>query len=616
MDDNHNELNFQVKEAKKYFQNDKVVVFVCGDKPDSEVYHTADKVFYYSEKPLGPLKPWQLAINYAKQENFEQVIVVDGDDQHIFSEIKRVHKDYDRNLEKADVIIPERGKRIIYLSNSDIDRVTIEDLENAYIRVNYKNAVKDLQTGLFLLMNRQSICCLKLDNIDPWADDLVAVDQFYQHHLNVISPEIEVRSQRTTTFNQEIVFKRIIEFEKYFQKDFLNLIQIVEQNPEMYLFEGKISELNLIKKIFIEYKNRLKVNQMKGLILSGGLGTGLRPITHTRQKQLIPIANKPILFYAIEDLVNVGIKNIGIIIGPNKEQIIQTVGDGSIWGIKIEYIGQDFPRGLAHAVKIAQPYLQENDFIMYLGDNLIKDGIKEFADDFNNSTAEASIILTEVKDPRRFGVAKFDENKNIVALVEKPTEPPSNLAIVGIYAFRKSIFEAITKIQPSWRNELEITDALDWLIKNGKKIDYSCISGWWKDTGKPASLLEANQLVLDSMQFVNNGKIDPEAILAGRISIGEGTIIKKGANIRGPVVIGNNCEIGENTYIGPYTSIGNGVKLLSGEVEHSIILDNCFINSNRRIVDSLIGHNCSITSTRKRPSGSTLIIGDHSNIEL
>jgi glucose-1-phosphate thymidylyltransferase len=254
---------------------------------------------------------------------------------------------------------------------------------------------------------------------------------------------------------------------------------------------------------------------------------------------------------------------------------------------------------------------------MYLGDNLIKGGINGFVNSFNNSNSDASLLLTEVDDPRRFGVAKLDERKNIIGLVEKPKDPPSNLAIVGVYAFRKSIYDAIDNINPSWRGELEITDAMDWLIQNKRNVDYSIVKGWWKDTGKPSSLLEANHLVLDMMDYKNKGKVEPGATLRGRIDIGKSTVIKKGAKIRGPVVIGENCEISEGVYIGPYTSIGNNVKLLSGEIEHSIVLDNTVIDSNKRVVDSLIGENCSIVSASKNlPSGNMLVIGDNSSIEL
>lgn len=355
---------------------------------------------------------------------------------------------------------------------------------------------------------------------------------------------------------------------------------------------------------------------MKGLILSGGHGTRLRPITHTTQKQLIPIANRPMLFYVIDDLVNAGIKDIGIIIGPNKEQIKKTVGNGSMWNAKITYIDQDAPRGLAHCVLISKEFLGEEPFVMYLGDNLLKGGINTFVDKFNKSDNEASIMLTKVPDPERFGVAEVDGDGSVKRLVEKPKVPPSDLALVGIYAFRPKIHEAVRDIKPSFRNELEITDAIQWLLEREFKVESSMVQGWWKDTGKPWDLLEGNQLILDDLKHDISGDVSSKATIEGRVKISKGSKIKDNVVIRGPVIIGDNCEI-ENAYIGPFTSIGNSVSIKNSEIEHSIVMDGSKINCGRRIVDGVIGTNVIINSIEQSiPSGHKLIAGDNSVLEL
>lgn len=357
---------------------------------------------------------------------------------------------------------------------------------------------------------------------------------------------------------------------------------------------------------------------MKGLILAGGSGSRLRPLTHTGPKQLIPIANKPVLFYAIEDLKEAGIKDIGIVLGFNMpEKIKEVVGDGSKFGVRVRYIMQGEPKGLAHAVAVSKEFLGDEPFVMYLGDNLLKNGITELVNDFNRTEADAVIALTKVKNPEMFGVAELSDNGNVVRLVEKPKEPKSNLALVGIYLFRKSIFGAIRKIKPSWRNELEITDAIQQLVDSKKTVNAHIVRGWWKDTGKPEDLLHANQLVLDGLEPENNGRVEEDVIIRGRVKIGKGTIIRKGSVVRGPVIIGNGCEIGPDTYVGPYTSIGNNTVIKKGEIDSSIVLDNVHISCGKKIVDSLIGSHSHITSADKTlPKGYTLILGENSEIGI
>ena len=608
------ELEMQVREAKRYFPKSDIVIALYGEEPTKTIKKYATKIFHYSKKPIGWTQPWKILTDYAKSSNSKELIVVDGDSQHIFSEIRRVS-----NKHSGKIVIPEREKRVIFLSDSEISRVTLEDLENTFLRIKYNCILKDPQPGLFMILNKHALSKLNFENISPWIGDAVFLSQMYKNKIKIFSPKIKVRSQTTTSLNLDIVFKGISELEKYFDISFFEVINMLKKRPEQYLYQGRLTEIEHIKKKFIEFKSNIKVKSMKGLILAGGHGMRLRPITHTKQKQIIPIANKPILFYVIEDLAMAGISEIGIITGPNKDQIINTVGDGSRWNVKITYIEQEKPLGLAHAVKIAKDFIRDHDFIMYLGDNLLNYNINDFLVNFQNSNVEASILLTPVDNPQNFGIAKLGKNGEITQLLEKPKNPPTNLAIVGVYAFKNSVFKAIDHIKPSPRGELEITDTIQWLLKNNYKVKSELVQGWWKDTGTAESLLEANYLILDTkLEVLSKGKVENGAAISGRVHIGEGTVIKKGACIRGPVGIGQNCLIGSNVYIGPFTSIGNNVQVLNGEIEYSIILANCKISTNQRIVESIIGENCTITSENKEPinKGNKLVIGDNSNIKL
>lgn len=353
---------------------------------------------------------------------------------------------------------------------------------------------------------------------------------------------------------------------------------------------------------------------MKGLILSGGFGTRLRPITFSQQKQLIPVANKPILFYCIEDLVNAGIKTIGIVVGPNKEQVMDAVKSVD-WGADIEFIHQDSPGGLAHAVKVSKDFLGDDKFVMYLGDNLLKGGSRDFVNDFAHSSAAASLLITEVSNPQDYGQALVDEReKIIVKLVEKPKKALSNLTLVGIYGLTPVIFEAINNIRPSWRNQLEITDALQWLVENGYQVEYKMVGGWWKDTGKPKDILEANHLVLDELKPENKGTVE-NSVLKGRVSIGKGSVIKDNSVVEGPATIGENCTI-SNAYIGPYTSVGNSCQITGTEIENSIVMEGTKITNAEKIVESLIGKNVIIEKSDALPKGGRLILGDSSKVRI
>ncbi|BAI91050.1 MAG: glucose-1-phosphate thymidylyltransferase [Arthrospira platensis PCC 7345] len=356
---------------------------------------------------------------------------------------------------------------------------------------------------------------------------------------------------------------------------------------------------------------------MKALILSGGKGTRLRPLTYTGAKQLVPVANKPILWYGIEGIVAAGITDIGIIISPETGEEVKTLtGKGEQFGAKITYILQDTPAGLAHAVKIAQPFLGNSPFIMYLGDNLIQNPLSPFLEQFKQKQLDSLILLRPVENPTSFGVAVVGDNGRVLQLVEKPQNPPSNLALVGVYFFDNTIHEAIANIQPSARGELEITDAIQQLINTDKKVDACTLDGWWLDTGKKDDLLSANQIILDERSTYNvEGDIDPQSQIIGRVKIGRGTKLIN-CTVRGPVIIGENCHL-ENSFIGPYTSIADAVNLIDAEIEHSVILSEAkIININHRIVDTLIGRRAQLTTAPQRPKALRFMLGDDSQVEL
>ncbi len=353
---------------------------------------------------------------------------------------------------------------------------------------------------------------------------------------------------------------------------------------------------------------------MKGLILSGGRGTRLRPLTFTQAKQLVPVANKPVLFYGIEALHEAGIKEIGIVVGDTKEEIKAAVGDGSRWGARITYIEQDAPLGLAHAVKISRDFLRDDPFVMYLGDNILKSGIKSLVEEFEAEQPNSLILLTEVPNPHMFGVAELKEGR-VVNLVEKPEDPPSNLALVGVYMFDSHIFEAVEAIKPSWRNELEITDALQYLVTSGLEVRSHMVTGWWKDTGKLEDLLEANRLILETIPNRVAGEVDAASRIDGQVILEEGAKVRSSI-IRGPAVIGTHTEI-DHSYIGPFTSIQKDCRIIHTEIEHSIVLEGSELRDvGARIDESLIGREVRIYKCPPKPSVYRFMVGDKSEIGL
>jgi glucose-1-phosphate thymidylyltransferase len=353
---------------------------------------------------------------------------------------------------------------------------------------------------------------------------------------------------------------------------------------------------------------------MKGLILSGGKGTRLRPLTHTSAKQLVPVANKPVLFYGIEAMAAAGIDHIGIIIAPETGgEIRDAAGDGSRFGISIEYIEQEEPLGLAHAVLTAEPFLGDSPFVMYLGDNLLRDGIVDLVKTFRSEQPDALILLTPVPDPEHYGVAELTDGR-VSKLVEKPKEPQTDLALVGVYMFTPAIIDAARSIEPSWRGELEITDAIQTLVDRGMRVDPHIVHGWWKDTGQVHDMLEANRLILDDLIERIDGELVGSRV-EGRVVIEEGARLE-GSTVRGPAIVGRGSRL-TDAYIGPYTAIGEDVTIAKAELEHSIVLSGSSIaDLEYRIEASLIGKNVNISRGPALPKAYRFVVGDNADVQI
>jgi glucose-1-phosphate thymidylyltransferase len=358
------------------------------------------------------------------------------------------------------------------------------------------------------------------------------------------------------------------------------------------------------------------MEQLRGLILSGGKGTRLRPITHTSAKQLVPVANKPVLFYGIEAMAAAGIREIGIIIAPETgDEIKTTAGDGSQFGVEITYILQDEPLGLAHAVLTAEPFLRDAPFVMYLGDNLLQGGIAELVDAFRTSEPEALILLTPVPDPENYGVAELNGSNTVKRLVEKPKEPATNLALVGVYMFTPQIHDAARAIEPSARGELEITDAIQHLVDEGRRVEPHIVTGWWKDTGRLEDMLEANRLILENVEQRIDGELDDASNVEGRVIVEAGARLIR-SRVRGPAIIGAGATL-TDCYVGPYTAIAEGCAIERAEVEHSILLAGSSVRGlDGRMESSLLGRNVAIRRDDRQPRAYRFMVGDNSEIGI
>ncbi|MFJ9864009.1 glucose-1-phosphate thymidylyltransferase [Streptomyces sp. NPDC101165] len=353
---------------------------------------------------------------------------------------------------------------------------------------------------------------------------------------------------------------------------------------------------------------------MKALVLSGGAGTRLRPITHTSAKQLVPVANKPVLFYGLESLAEAGITQVGMIVGDTAAEIEEAVGDGAKFGLDVTYIPQERPLGLAHAVLIARDFLGDDDFVMYLGDNFVVGGIRALVDEFRASRPDAQILLTHVPDPRSFGVAELDADGQVIGLEEKPEHPKSDLALVGVYLFSPAIHEAVRAVGPSWRGELEITHALQQLIDTRADVRSTVIEGYWKDTGNVGDMLEVNRTVLEGVQRRIDGEVDAVSETVGRVVIEEGARITH-SRIVGPAVIGAGTVVSDS-YVGPFTSIAENCRITDSELEFSIVLRDSSIAGVGRIESSLIGRHVEVTPAAGVPSAHRLVLGDHSKVQI
>ncbi|MEV1169986.1 glucose-1-phosphate thymidylyltransferase [Nonomuraea sp. NPDC049784] len=353
---------------------------------------------------------------------------------------------------------------------------------------------------------------------------------------------------------------------------------------------------------------------MKALVLAGGKGTRLRPLTHTSAKQLVPIANKPVLYYGLEAIRDAGITEVGIIVGDTAREVREAVGDGSRFGLEVTYIPQEEPLGLAHCVLIAGDFLGDEPFVMYLGDNFLVNGIADLVDAYRRADYDAQILLTKVAEPQLYGVAELGPDGEIIGLEEKPKHPRSDLAIVGVYTFSPAIHDAVRAISPSPRGELEVTDAIRWLVDNGYRVHSHLVSGYWKDTGRLQDMLECNRIVLETIERDIKGTVDGLSDITGRVVIEPGAVVEHSV-IRGPAVLGANTKI-IGSYIGPYTSVGEGCVLEGAEVEYSIILGESSIIGVSGLTNSLIGRNVEVTRATGLPNMNQLMVGDHSKIQV
>jgi glucose-1-phosphate thymidylyltransferase len=358
---------------------------------------------------------------------------------------------------------------------------------------------------------------------------------------------------------------------------------------------------------------------VKGLLLAGGHGTRLRPLTHTGNKHMLPVANKPILYWGLEQLRDAGVQEVGIVLGPIREGIEEGVGDGSRLGLKVTYITQGEPKGLAHAILCARSYLGDEPFLMYLGDNMLERGVQPYVDRFARGDASAVVGAVSVKDPTHYGVVELGPGDRILSIEEKPKVPKSHLALIGVYLFSPEVHEVIPTLRPSARGELEITDAIRALEERTHRVRVLHLEGWWKDTGRPEDLLEANERVLASRPssfFELRGEVHAGAQVSGHVSLGSGSVIGEGCTVRGPVVIGEKVQIEQGAYVGPYTSIGDRSVVRRAEVERSILMEDVLVDVRIRVLDTILGRGCRLLQRDRTPKGAAFIVGDAGQVVL
>jgi glucose-1-phosphate thymidylyltransferase len=353
---------------------------------------------------------------------------------------------------------------------------------------------------------------------------------------------------------------------------------------------------------------------MRGLILAGGEGRRLRPITHTSAKQLVPVANKPVIFFALEAMRDAGIREVGLVVGDRATEFEQVIGDGSAWDLEVAYIPQSAPLGLAHAVLVSEEFLGREPFVMFLGDNLLPDGIVDLVRQFEQRRPDAMVLLQHVDDPSQYGVAELDGDGRISRVVEKPSEPRTDLALVGVYMFTAAIWESTKAIEPSCRGELEITDAIQHLVDRGLRVEPHVVTGWWKDTGRIEDMLEANRIVLDRLEPVREAEPGEGAVLEGRVSVGAGAVLER-CVVRGPVIIGAGARV-TDAFVGPYTAIADGAVIDHTEVEHSIIMERSVVRHLPRLVDSLVGRDVVVERTDRKPRSLRLFVGDQAVVDI
>ncbi len=597
----------QIREIRKAFPDAFILYVSCGLKPPEEILTVANESIHYSDSPQGVGIPTEKIVAYALEKGFEKLVVIDGDLQHKPEQIAAILRSG-----QGDVAIPQRKKRILF-SREKLDGKTIEDLENAFLRTALNVPFADVTPGAFVFQDARKLKGFTIGG-KSWIGDYILVEHCVRNKLNIVAPEVDVHSNVYTISNKRLVFREIEELEKHYGKALQEIAVEVRKNPYSFLHGGTLSAIDEIIDEYRRYKYTEKISKVKALILAGGKGTRLKPFTDNIQKQVFPIANKPILHFVMDKITNTGISEIGVVVGPNKDQIMNALGDGSKWNAKITYIEQDKPAGLAHAVLCAKDFLKDSSFLMYLGDNMINDDLTDFLLDFVES-GNCSITLTRVKDPSMFGIIELDSSGKIERLVEKPKHTKSDLGVLGIYAFNKKIFDAIAQTKPSPRGELEIVDAIQKLVEMGEPLHYRIIKSWWVDTGSIESMLEANALVLDQMAPAekNDFKADEKTIVKGRVEIGRGCEFVN-STIIGPVSIGENTRI-ENSVIGPYTTLGKSNIIKNSSIIYSLILDGSKIDCAGELSFSVIGRN-TIVKGRAPAEKKTVVAGDGEVVTL